>query len=271
MNEGPLYFKAVGDNNHSLRYNATSDGPALQGFSGGRLGTTTKGDILTWNTTGAVHRVDVNASLQIASANEVRLNTAPLYLKSTGDNNHFLQYTGAPYDGPALQGNAGGKIGTVTKTDMINWTSSAGINTVNVSANTNLTGNVTILPYTSNTTLSAYQLNCQAITSLGQIVAGGVGIVTAKLQCSNNGTGILGLQVGSFQAATDANQTVTFPNAFLGVNPPIVFLQPRYANAVTGTAYVISTSLTNFTYRFFFDGSVNSESAVLMYWQAYQV
>ena len=79
------------------------------------------------------------------------------------------------------------------------------------------------------------------------------------------------VQCGTYTAVTDANQVVTFPNAFLGANPPLVFLQPKYASAVTGTAYVISTTLTNFTYRFFFDGSVNSESAVVMYWHAYQI
>ena len=265
LSDAGLFLRNVGDTNHKLQYNVTSDGPALQGLGGGRLGIAGNPTILTWSGT----TIDMN--VRTSFNNEIRMNVNPLYLKSVGDNNHLLQYTGAPYDGVALQGGSGGKIGTVAKTDMINWTSSAGINTVNVSANTNLTGNVNILPYTSNTTLSAYTVNCNAITSLGQIVAGGVGIVTAKLQCSNNGTGILGLQCGTYTAVTDANQTVTFPNAFLGSNPPLVFLQPKYANAVTGTAYVISTSLTNFTYRFFFDGSVNSESAVVMYWSAYQI
>ena len=265
LSDAGLFLRGVGDVNHKLQYNVTSDGPALQGLSGGRLGIVANPTILTWNST----TIDMN--VRTSFNNEIRMNTNPLYLKSVGDNNHFLQYTGAPYDGPALQGAGGGKIGTVAKTDILTWTSSAGINTVNVSGNTNLTGNVNILPYAPATILSAYTLNCNAVTCLGQIVAGGVGIVTAKLQCSNNGTGILGLQCGTYTAVTDANQTVTFPNAFLGANPPIVFLQPKYANAVSGTAYVITTSLTNFTYRFFFDGSVNSESAVVMYWHAYQI
>ena len=265
LSDAGLFLRSSGDGNHKLQYNATSDGPALQGLGGGRLGIAGNPTILTWNST----TIDMN--LRTSFNNEIRLNANPLYIKSVGDNNHLLQYVGAPYDGVALQGGSGGKIGTVAKTDMINWTSSAGINTVNVSANTNLTGNVNILPYTTNTTLSAYQLNCQAITCLGQVVASGVGLLTTKLQCSANGTGILGLQCGSYTASTNANQTVSFPNTFLGSNNPIVFLQPVYASATTGTAYVISTSLTSFTYRFFFDGSVNSESGILMYWQAYQI
>ena len=264
LSDAGLFIRGVGDVNHKLQYNVTSDGPALQGLSGGRLGITANPTILTWNST----TIDMNN--RASFNNEIRMNTNPFYLKSVGDNNHVLKYESV-VDGPSLIGALGGRLGTITKNDILTWNTTAGVNSVNVSGNTNLTGNVNILPYAPATILSAHTLNCQAITSLGQIVAGGVGIVTAKLQCSNNGTGILGLQCGSFQASTDANQTVTFPNAFLGVNNPIVFLQPRYANAVAGTAYVITTSLTNFTYRFFFDGSVNSESAVLMYWQAYQI
>ena len=209
----------------------------------------------------------------VAINNSVRLNTNPLYLKTVGDNNHYLHYNAAS-DGPVLAGFAGGRLGTTNaggRIDMLTWNSTAGVNSVNISGNTNLTGNVNILPYAPATILSAHTLNCQAITSLGQIVAGGVGITTAKLQCSNNGTGILGLQCGSYQAIVDGNAVVTFPNAFLGVNAPLVFLQPRYAFATSGTAYVVSTSLTSFTFRFHFDGSVNSESQVLMYWSAYQI
>ena len=264
LQDAGLFIRGVGDVNHKLQYNVTSDGPALQGLSGGRLGITANPTILTWNST----TIDMN--VRTSFNNEIRMNSNPLYLKSVGDNNHVLRYEGV-VDGPSLIGALGGRLGTVAKNDIITWNSNAGVNTVNVSANTNLTGNVNILPYTSNTTLSAHTLNCQAITCLGQVVASGVGVLTTKLQCSANGTGILGLQCGSYQASTNANQTVSFPNTFLGVNNPIVFLQPVYASATTGTAYVISTSLTSFTYRFFFDGSVNSESAVLMYWSAYQI
>ena len=264
LSDAGLFIRGVGDSNNKLQYNATSDGPALQGLGGGRLGITANPTILTWN------NATIDMNVRTSFNNEIRLNSNPLYIKSVGDNNHVLRYEGI-VDGPSLQGALGGRLGTITKSDILTWNSNTGINTVAVSANTNLTGNVTILPYTSNTTLSAYQLNCQAITCLGQVVASGVGLLTTKLQCSANGTGILGLQCGSFQASTNANQTVSFPNTFLGSNNPLVFLQPVYASATTGTAYVISTSLTSFTYRFFFDGSVNSESAVLMYWQAYQV
>ena len=264
LQDSALFLRGVGDVNNRLQYNVTSDGPALQGLSGGRLGIASNPTILTWNST----TIDMN--VRTSFNNEIRMNTNPFYLKSVGDNNHYLRYEGV-VDGPSLIGNLGGRLGTIAKNDIITWNSNAGINTVNVSANTNLTGNVSILPYTSNTTLSAYALSCNAVTCLGQIIASGVGLLTTKLQCSANGTGILGLQCGSFQAVTNANQTVSFPNTFLGSNNPLVFLQPVYASATTGTAYVISTSLTSFTYRFFFDGSVNSESAVLMYWSAYQI
>ena len=100
-----------------------------------------------------------------------------LFLRGVGDVNHKLQYN-VTSDGPALQGLSGGRLGTNAKPDILTWNTTAGINTVNVYANTNLTGNVNILPYTSNTTLSAYQLNCNAVTCLVQIVAGGVGLLT---------------------------------------------------------------------------------------------
>lgn len=142
LNDNGLYLRSAGDTNHSLIFNTASNGPALQGFSGGRLGTLSKGDILTWNTTGGVHRVDVGASLQIATANEIRMNNAPLYLKATGDNSHFLQYIGAPFDGPALQGNGGGRIGTVTKNDIITWASNTGVHSVALNGNTVITGSL---------------------------------------------------------------------------------------------------------------------------------
>lgn len=237
--------------------------------------TALKGATNTWT---GVNTYNNNVILPTATY----LNDSGIFVRSVGDVNNKLQYN-ATSDGPALQGSTGGRLGTNTKTDILTWNTTSGINSVNVSGNTIMTGNVNIsgntvlagnvnvLPYTSATTLSAYTLNCNAITCLGQIVAGGVGIVTAKLQCSANGTGILGLQCGTYTTATNGNQVVSFPNTFLGSNNPLVFLQPVYASATTGTAYVISTSLTSFTYRFFFDGSVNSESAVTMYWSAYQI
>lgn len=270
LNDSAIFLRSTGDTNTLLQYNATVNGPTLQGLAGGRLGITTNPTILAWNSTS----IDMNVI--VAINNSIRLNTNTMFLKTVGDNNHYLNYN-ATSDGPALIGFNGGRLGTTNtggRTDVLTWNSTSGINTVSVSGNTVLTGNVNLLPYTSNTTLSAYTLNCNSITCLGQIVAGGVGIVAAKLQCSNNGTGILGLQVGSFQASTNATQTVTFPNTFLGVNNPLVFCQVVYSGiGYSGTpAIVVSSSLTNFTYNFSFDGPfVHAESSVLIYWTAYQI
>ena len=138
-----------------------------------------------------------------------------------------------------------------------------------------ITGNVSLLPYTSNTILSAYTLNCNAVTCLGQIVAGGTGLVTAKLQCSNNGTGVLGLQMGSFKATSNSTSTVTFPNTFLGTNMPLVFLQVVYGGIgyPTNAPFVVSSSLTNFTYNFSFIGSAfnHAESSVQVNYVAFQI
>ena len=65
LSNSTLFLRLPTDGNHTLVYDATSNGPALKGFLGGRLGTVTKGDILTWNTTGAVNSVAINGNTTI--------------------------------------------------------------------------------------------------------------------------------------------------------------------------------------------------------------
>ena len=60
-----LFLRLPTDTNHTLVYDVTSDGPALKGYSGGRLGTIIKADILTWNTTGTVNSVAINGNATI--------------------------------------------------------------------------------------------------------------------------------------------------------------------------------------------------------------
>jgi hypothetical protein len=155
------------------------------------------------------------------------------------------------------------------------WSGTNSFGKTSMNGNLDLSGSLNLTPYASNGGLiSAYGLSCNAVTCLGQIVAGGVGIVTAKLMCSNNGTGILGLQCGSYQATTNGTQTVTFPNVFLGTNAPLIFCQVVY-NGIgysPTSVFVVSSSVSNFTYNFSFSGSfAHAEQYVLVNWQAYQI
>ena len=56
MKDNPLYLRHSGDSNHSLGFNNDVNGPRLQGFSGGALGTVNGGSktALSWNNTPTV-------------------------------------------------------------------------------------------------------------------------------------------------------------------------------------------------------------------------
>lgn len=65
LSNSTLFLRLPTDGNHTLTYDGTSNGPALKGFLGGRLGTVSKGDILTWNTTSGINSVAVNGNTTI--------------------------------------------------------------------------------------------------------------------------------------------------------------------------------------------------------------
>ena len=119
MNGSPLYFGYLGDVETFLQI--SSVGTSIQSKSGGRIGTTSKSDIITWNSTSGVNTVGVNGNLQIAATNEIRMNNAPIYLKTTGDDNHVLRYVGGTFDGPSLQGYNGGTLRTVSNPAVLTW------------------------------------------------------------------------------------------------------------------------------------------------------
>ena len=146
LNDNPLFMRGSTDSNHSLQYNATVNGPLLKGFNGGFLGTITKNDILTWNSAGINHSVSIAGNtncvgnILLGGTNSVlALNDKPIYLRFGDDSFHSLQYN-ATSDGPALKGTAGGRIGTVAKTDILTWNTTAGIHSVAVNGNLNITG-----------------------------------------------------------------------------------------------------------------------------------
>jgi hypothetical protein len=105
---------------------------------------------------------------------------------------------------------------------------------------TQITSSLDLLPYTSATILKAYTLSCNAVTCLGQIVAGGVGIVTSQIQVTNSGSIIKGLLIGTSVSVVGPN-TVTFSTAFTGTLPKVLISSNNGTNLSTRT-------LTNFTY-----------------------
>ena len=95
------------------------------------MGTVGKSDIVTWNSsTSGVNSIGLNGNVQVSAAGEIRMNLAPLYLKTTGDDNHCLKYVGGAYDGPSLQGASGGTLRTVSNAAVLTWS--------NTSVNVNL-------------------------------------------------------------------------------------------------------------------------------------
>ncbi len=157
LNDNALFMRGATDTNHSLQYNASVNGPLLKGFNGGLLGTINKNDILTWNSTGAFHSITIAGNTNCVgnillggTTSVLALNDKPLYLRFGDDSFHSLQYN-ATSDGPALKGTAGGRIGTVAKTDILTWNTSGAVHSVSVSGNTNITGNTNIIGNTNIT------------------------------------------------------------------------------------------------------------------------
>jgi hypothetical protein len=287
MHKAALYLNTLSDPTHSLVYDTNVNGPLLKGYGGGALATPSN-NALTWTS----HGCTINGTLSVTSG-KVIMNDLPIYFRTptlgniqTPDTNHSIGYD-ASLNGVRLKAYVSGALATASSgTDILTWDNSGvtilkSITTSSITTPTSnpllsITGNVSVLPYNSNTTLTAYTVKCNAVQCFGQITASGQGVQTIKLQCSANGTGILGLQTGSFQATTNGTQTVTFANQFIGSsNAPLVFLQVVYAGIgyCTNAPYVVSSTVNNFTYNFSFSGTafVHAEKEILINYVAYQI
>ena len=125
LNDKPIYLRGSANTDHSLSFNLDVQGPSLQGFSGGKLGTVAKSDVITWNSTSGINTIGINGNLSISVANEIRMNQAPIFLKTVGDDNHVLKWVGGLYDGPSLQGAAGGTLRTVANPAVLTWSNTS--------------------------------------------------------------------------------------------------------------------------------------------------
>ncbi|GEM_PF-3263462 len=67
LNNRPIYLRGTGDQNHYLRWQSGTNGPALFGYTGGALGVTNGGTrpILTWHNTAGV---DIHTSMNVHGA-----------------------------------------------------------------------------------------------------------------------------------------------------------------------------------------------------------
>ena len=109
---------------------------------------------------------------------------------------------------------------------------------------TTLTSSLNLLPYVANTFLKVYNINCQAITSLGQGIFGGLGIITSRLQMGYGGTIMTGMYFSNHISVV-GNNVVNFPvSTFTGFIIPRVLISP----SGNGVFYVVSRTLTSFTY-----------------------
>lgn len=127
----PLLIRANGDGNHVLQYDRSIDGPRLDGFGGGRLGTT-NGNVesLKWDGNGVTVTKRLCVEDQCMTKEDLQkiktptkfvLADQPLIIRADGDRNHVLQYDGS-IDGPRLDGFAGGRLGTTNgKGEALKW------------------------------------------------------------------------------------------------------------------------------------------------------
>lgn len=115
LNDNFLYLRP-GDIRHSLGYDAITDGPSLQGNSGGKLGTQTNSSMLSWNT----QIMKLTAPLEMTTGACIRMNGTPLYFGYLGDGETYLQASDV---GASIQSKSGGRIGTTLKSDIISWNS----------------------------------------------------------------------------------------------------------------------------------------------------
>jgi uncharacterized protein YoxC len=101
LQDKQLRLRGLGDPNHYVAWSDKVDGPRIQGYQGGQLGTNIGSDktILQWGTDGV--RMNETVSLQ----------DKQLRLRGLGDPNHYVGWSGA-VDGPRIQGFVGGQLGT---------------------------------------------------------------------------------------------------------------------------------------------------------------
>ena len=131
VNDNPIYLRIPGDVNHGLAFKGNGtpgfagqviDGPALFGWSGGLLGSTSGGEkiALRWDLNGNVGIGTTSPSEKLDVRGNIRLSDNAIYLRGVGDNNHGLAYKGiTPFagqtvDGPALFGWSGGLLGSTS-------------------------------------------------------------------------------------------------------------------------------------------------------------
>jgi hypothetical protein len=130
-----IFLRGASDPNHYVGYHVDTDGPTIQGYTGGRLGTSSqygRTDMLVWNTSGTgpsntVNNVSINGNTVITgnttiskqliltnnqtSTNNIQLNQNVLYLGALGDSSHTISYNGA-INGPSIQGWNGVYLGS---------------------------------------------------------------------------------------------------------------------------------------------------------------
>jgi hypothetical protein len=163
------------------------------------------------------------------------MNSSIIQLK--GDDYHMLGYAGA-IDGFQLLGFNGGMIGIYTNSNMI------ALSNAGVAINTGFTVN-------------------------------GPTTFTKPLTIGTSGSTCNSMQFGSFTGVSNATQTVTYTTAFpAGIIPKVILTVVNTGQSYpTGNAFIVSESLTGFTYNFSFVSStvfVHAENFVKINWMALQ-
>ena len=252
FNEETIFLRTSTDANHILKYlPAPTDGFQLLGYHSAKLGVNGNVDMLTLN---RYNGVEVNSSHKVNGVLGVTGLTTLNTLTTTGATT--LNSTLAVASGIALKDSALylkqlGDENVILKS------------TINNGNGFQLTG------------LEGGVIGTVAMTDM-MVLTNSSGVKLKKpITIGTSGTSCNSMQFGSFIGVSNATQTVTFTTPFTGVTIPKVILTVVNSGQVfpTGSAFIVSESLTGFLYNFSFITSAtfnHAENGVTINWMALQ-
>jgi hypothetical protein len=183
------------------------------------------------------------------------LASSPLFIRTTNDDNHILQYTGGSIDGVALKGNAGGVLAYNVggHTPALSWVYNAagprvGIATTAPGYTLDANGTVAAISFTGanaqlSGTVSAASLNIRGTSKMG----GDIYMESNKLYLSNDGTNYNGIYAGfgsTLYVAQSSNLShVFYSGVGLGITSGTLFLGKIDSSGMSSSNLYAQTTL----------------------------
>ena len=234
VNREPIYLNSFSDANNVIKYSSSLNGVSIQGYGGGKMGTTGGlSDVINWNTNSAsiVGNFNVYGNKNITG--NIALNSEKrIFFKGSSDPNHYIGYDTSS-NSVLLQTFGSGKIGTTDtngRNDIITWNTTVTTSPTFVVHNVGINGNTTMK---GNLSLS------------GSLVVGATTITNASLGYVSGATSNIQNQLDAMVMSSGASLSGT--NVFTGTNAyntnlPTSTLTPTTSTQLTTKAYVDSIS-----------------------------